>query len=49
VAQVFGWMKTGGGWRKRRRRGGLRGAWIVTFAAAVCNLIRLWTQLARPA
>jgi transposase len=49
IEQVFGWMKTVGGLRKLRHRGGERVDWIVTFAAAAYNLIRLRTLLARPA
>ena len=49
VEQVFGWMKTVGGLRKLRHRGGPLVDWIVTFAAATYNLIRLRTLLARPA
>ena len=43
VEQVFGWMKTVGGLRKLRHRGGLLVDWIVTFAAATYNLVRLRT------
>ena len=35
VEQVFGWMKTVGGLRKLRHRGGQLADWRVTFAAAV--------------
>ena len=49
VEQVFGWMKTIGGLRKLRHRGGELVDWVVTFAAAAYNLIRLRTLLARPA
>src|SRR5436190_5621126 len=49
VEQVFGWMKTVGGLRKLRHRGGARVDWVVTFAAAAYNLVRLRTLLARPA
>ena len=49
IEQVFGWMKTVGGLRKLRHRGGDRVDWIVTFTAAAYNLIRLRTLLARPA
>jgi len=49
VEQVFGWMKTVGGLRKVRHRGGELVDWMVTFAAAAYNLIRLRTLLARPA
>jgi transposase len=47
IEQVFGWMKTVGGLRKLRHRGGLLVDWIVTFTAAAYNLIRLRTLLAR--
>ena len=46
VEQVFGWMKTVGGLRKLRHRGGTLVDWIVTFTAAAYNLIRLRTLLA---
>jgi transposase len=49
IEQVFGWMKTVGGLRKLRHRGGERVDWVVTFTAAAYNLIRLRTLLARPA
>jgi transposase len=49
IEQVFGWLKTVGGLGKLRHRGGERVDWIVTFAAAAYNLIRLRTLLARPA
>jgi transposase len=47
IEQVFGWMKTVGGLRKLRHRGGERVDWIVTFTAAAYNLVRLRTLLAR--
>jgi transposase len=47
VEQVFGWMKTVGGLRQLRHRGGELVDWIVTFTAAAYNLIRLRTLLAR--
>ena len=43
VEQVFGWLKTVGGLRKLRHRGGALADWIVTFAAAAYNLVRLRT------
>ena len=43
VEQVFGWMKTVGGLRKLRHRGGELVDWIVTFTAAAYNLVRLRT------
>jgi transposase len=46
IEQVFGWIKTVGGLRKLRHRGGARVDWIVTFSAAAYNLIRLRTLLA---
>jgi transposase len=49
IEQVFGWLKTTGGLRKLRHRGGERVDWVVTFAAAAYNLVRLRTLLARPA
>jgi transposase len=47
IEQVFGWMKTVGGLRKLRHRGGELVDWIVTFTAAAYNLIRLSRLLAR--
>lgn len=47
VEQVFGWMKTVGGLRKLRHRGGELVDWIVTFTAAAYNLVRLRTLLTR--
>jgi transposase len=41
VEQGFGWMKTVGGLRKLRHRGGPRITWIFTFTAAVYNIVRL--------
>jgi transposase len=49
IEQVFGWMKTVGGLRKLRHRGGALVDWIVTFTAAAYNLVRLRTLLTRPA
>jgi transposase len=49
IEQVFGWMKTIGGLRRLRHRGGELVDWIVTFTAAAYNLVRLRTLLARPA
>jgi transposase len=47
VEQVFGWMKTVGGLRKLRHRGGELVDWILTFTAAAYNLVRIRTLLAR--
>ena len=41
VEQVFGWMKTVGGLRKLRHRGGPLVTWIFTFTAAAYNIVRL--------
>lgn len=49
VEQAFGWMKTVGTLRKLHHRGGLRVAWIFTFAAAAYNLVRLRTLRMQPA
>jgi Transposase DDE domain len=46
IEQVFGGMKTVGGLRKLRHRGGELVDWIVTFTAAAYNLIRLRRLLA---
>jgi transposase len=47
IEQVFGWMKTVGGLRKLRHRGGQLVDWILTFTAAAYNLVRMRTLLAR--
>ncbi len=47
IEQVFGWMKTIGGLRRLRHRGGELVDWIMTFTAAAYNLVRLRTLLAR--
>ena len=41
VEQGFGWMKTIGGLRKLRHRGGALVAWIFTFTAAAYNIVRM--------
>jgi transposase len=41
VEQAFGWMKTVGGLRKLRHRGGHLVTWIFTFSAAAYNIVRL--------
>jgi len=41
VEQAFGWMKTVGGLRKLRHRGGRLVHWIFTFAAAAYNIVRM--------
>jgi transposase len=41
VEQTFGWMKTVGGLRKLRHRGGPLVQWIFTFTATAYNIVRL--------
>ena len=41
VEQAFGWMKTIGGLRKLRHRGGALVNWIFTFTAAAYNIVRM--------
>jgi transposase len=41
VEQGFGWMKTIGGLRQLRHRGGPLVEWIFTFTAAAYNIVRL--------
>jgi len=41
VEQVFGWMKTVGLLRKLRHRGGERVDWVMTFTAAIYNMVRM--------
>jgi IS5 family transposase len=41
VEQGFGWMKTVGGVRKLRHRGGPLVDWIFTFTAAAYNIVRI--------
>ena len=43
VEEVFGWMKTVGGLRKLRHRGGGRVNWQFLLAAAAYNLVRMRT------
>jgi transposase len=41
VEQGFGWMKTIGGLRKLRHRGGRLVTWLFTFTAAAYNVVRM--------
>jgi transposase len=41
IEEVFGWMKTVGLLRKARHRGRRRVGWMLTFTAAVYNLVRM--------
>jgi transposase len=43
IEEVFGWMKTVGGLRKLRHRGGRRVNWQFLLAAAAYNLVRMRT------
>jgi len=49
VEEIFGWMKTIGGMRKLRHRGGARVEWQFLFVAAAYNLVRLRTLSAATA
>lgn len=49
VEQCFGWLKTIGGVRKLRHRGGPLVTWIFTFTAAAYNIVRLRRLLAATA
>lgn len=49
VEQGFGWMKTIGGLRKLRHRGGPLVEWIFTFTAAAYNIVRMRRLLETPA
>jgi transposase len=49
VEQGFGWMKTIGGLRKLRHRGGLLVEWVFTFTAAAYNIVRMRRLLAATA
>ena len=41
VEEIFGWLKTVGGFRKLRHRGRERVEWMFTFGVAAYNLVRL--------
>jgi len=43
IEEIFGWMRTIGGLRKLRHRGGGRVNWQFLLAAAVYNLVRMRT------
>jgi IS5 family transposase len=49
VEQAFGWMKTIGGLRKLRHRGGALAEWVFTFTAAAYNIVRMRRLLERTA
>jgi len=46
IEEVFGWMKTVGGMRKLKHRGGERVNWQFLFTAAAYNLVRMRTLMA---
>jgi transposase len=48
IEEVFGWMKTVGGMRKLKHRGGERVNWQFLFTAAAYNLVRMRTLMATP-
>ena len=41
IEEIFGWVKTVGGLRKTRHRGLERVGWMLTFALAAYNLVRM--------
>ena len=43
IEEIFGWMKTIGGLRKLRHRGGARVNWQFLLASAAYNLVRMRT------
>jgi transposase len=47
IEEIFGWLKTVGGLRKLRHRGGARVHWQFLFALAVYNLVRIRTLQTR--
>ena len=49
VEEIFGWMKTVGGYRRTRFRGLQRVEWGFTLAMAAYNLIRMSNLLAQDA
>lgn len=46
IEEIFGWLKTIGLCRQTRFRGTARVGWMVTFATAVYNLVRMRTLVA---
>ena len=46
IEEVFGWLKTVAGLRKTRHKGLDRVGWVLTFAAAAYNLVRMRNLLA---
>jgi len=49
VEEIFGWLKTAGTLRKTRHRGKPRVGWMVTFALAAYNLVRIRNLTWNPA
>ena len=48
IEEIFGWLKTVGGFRKLRHRGQERVEWMFTFAVATYNLVRISNLEATP-
>jgi IS5 family transposase len=48
VEEIFGWMKTVGGYRKTRFRGVDRVGWGFTLAMAAYNMVRIRNLTAQP-
>jgi hypothetical protein len=46
IEEVFGWLKTVAGLRKLKHRGTALVDWLLTFACAAYNLVRLRRLLA---
>ena len=46
MEEIFGWLQTVGLLRKTRHRGLARVGWMLTFAAAVYNRVRMRTLVA---
>jgi hypothetical protein len=49
VEEIFGWMKTVGGYRKTRFRGVHRVGWGFTLAMAAYNMVRIRNLMAQAA
>ena len=49
IEEIFGWMKTVGGFRKTRYRGVERTGLCGAFVGTAYNLVRMSRLLARPA
>jgi hypothetical protein len=47
IEQVFGWLKTVGGFRKMRLVGLSKAQWLFEYATAAYNLVRIGNLLAQ--